>query len=629
MLGVVLWSGAWVDGAGSHTLCGCGDPALFLWFFQWPATAVAHGHNPFFSTAMFHPQGVNLLAQTSVLGLSLPLIPVTWLFGPVAALNVASTITPALTAFIAFLVIRRWVVWTPAAWAGGLLYGFSPFVLTSLQFAHLMTAALMLLPLIFLVLDDMLIRQTYSPARGGLYLGLLLFGQFFLSSELLAVVAVLVVVCVGALVLAAHRWDPEALHRHRPHAVRSLAVGGAIGGVLLIYPVWFALAGPGHLSGSIWPHLGSLGGYTFKSFLSPDFVHGATVYSALGGYEGRQLASSAYLGWGLLAVLVIGQLVWWRDRRLLFCNFLLAVCFVCSLGEHVFLLAPAHLFAHLPVIKNVIEQRFMAVGFLAAALSLALIVTHVRRDLPGWLALVGHPARWAALVGSAAVATVALLPTALTFAPAMPFAMRPVILPRWYSTVAPTLPPDQVLLSYPAAFSGIQDSMSWQAVNAMHYSQAGGGGPQGVANRAGSARAGFTDLALLAFGFRSPVPTGTPAQLAAVRHAIAVWGVTTVVVAANPTAPPLQQGHDPVYAAAFLTAALGRLPVLESGAWVWHDVSIAHSAAYDIGNTVVTLCTAGAELPVHGHPYVQGTRVTLSAERCVARADIGTGVAPA
>jgi len=137
---------AWAEGATTHTLCGCGDPALFLWFFQWPATALAHGQNPFFSTALFHPKGINLLAQTSVTGLSLPLVPVTWIWGPVASLNVASTLTPALTAFTAFVVTRRWAPWTPAAFIGGLLYGFSPFVLTGLETAHLMTAALMLLP---------------------------------------------------------------------------------------------------------------------------------------------------------------------------------------------------------------------------------------------------------------------------------------------------------------------------------------------------------------------------------------------------------------------------------------------------------------------------------------------------
>ncbi len=76
-LGFLLWVHAWTQGATTHTLCGCGDPALFLWFFQWPATALAHGQNPFFSTALFHPHGINLLAQTSVTGLSIPMVPVT------------------------------------------------------------------------------------------------------------------------------------------------------------------------------------------------------------------------------------------------------------------------------------------------------------------------------------------------------------------------------------------------------------------------------------------------------------------------------------------------------------------------------------------------------------------------
>ena len=214
-LGFVLWVHAWAQGATTHTLCGCGDPALFLWFFQWPATALAHGHNPFFSTALFHPTGINLLAQTSVTGLSLPLVPVTWIWGPVASLNVASTIAPALSAFTAFVVIRRWAPWTPAAFVGGLLYGFSPFVLSSLEFAHLMTAALMLLPLILAVLDEILIRQRHSPVWSGVLLGLLLFGQFFLSSELLAVAVVVIVISLVALVAAALLTDRTGLRRLR------------------------------------------------------------------------------------------------------------------------------------------------------------------------------------------------------------------------------------------------------------------------------------------------------------------------------------------------------------------------------------------------------------------------------
>ena len=202
-----------------------------------------------------------------------------------------------------------------------------------------------------------------------------------------------------------------------------------------------------------------------------------------------------------------------------------------------------------------IVQRFMALGFLAGAIMLALILEHVYRWAPDWR---GPVAAFAAVC-------VALVPVTVTFASRLPFAMRPVILPRWYTEVAPTLPPGRVLLSYPAPFSGIQSSMSWQAVNRMHYSQAGGGGPQGVAGRAGSAAPGFKVLGRLGFAVGAPLPAGTPAQYAAVRHALTVWRVTTVVIATNPAAPANQQGHDPTYAAAFMTVTLGRLPTSRPG----------------------------------------------------------------
>jgi dolichyl-phosphate beta-glucosyltransferase len=587
-LGFILWINAWVNGASTHTLCGCGDPALFLWFFQWPATALAHGHNPFFSTAMFHPGGINMLAQTSVEGLSLPLVPVTWIWGPVASLNVASTLTPALTAFFAFVVIRRWAPWTPAAFVGGLLYGFSPFVLTSLEFAHLMTAALMLLPLILAVLDEILIRQRHSALWSGVALGALVFGQFFLSSEILALTAILVVICLIVLVVATALFRRDELRRLAPHAAKGLGVGLAVGVVLLAWPVWFALAGPAHLSGLVWKNVAAIGGVRAADFVSSaTYGRSASIYLALGGYEGTPLGSSAYVGWAFICVLVAGGVAFWRDKKIWFFGFVLVLCGVLSVGQKRGHWEPSRIFDRLPVLENLIVQRFMAVGFLAAAVLLALILVHVHERWPDWRA-------WLA---SLVIVGAALSQMLNVFATDLPFAMRPVVLPRWYTTVAPNLPPDRVLLSYPAPFSGIQVSMAWQAVNAMHYSQAGGGGPQGVVSRAGSAAPGFRILSTLGFGVDIAPSAGTPAELAAVRHALEVWQVTTVVIATNPGAGPLQQGRDPTYAAAFMTSALGRLPTVQAGAWVWDDVQVGAHAALPVRKGILDVCVAQAEGP--------------------------------
>ena len=142
-----LWWHVWSTHPTGVATCGCDDPGLFTWFLAWPANAIAHGHSVLYSTAIFHPGGVNLLSMTSVLAIGIPLAPVTWLFGPVATLNVAATLGPVLSALAMFWLLRRWVSWTPAAFIGGLVYGFSPFVLTAVSVGHLNVAFLFLLPL--------------------------------------------------------------------------------------------------------------------------------------------------------------------------------------------------------------------------------------------------------------------------------------------------------------------------------------------------------------------------------------------------------------------------------------------------------------------------------------------------
>ena len=274
----------------------------------------------------------------------------TWIWGPVASLNVASTITPALTAFTAFVVIRRWVPWTPAAFVGGLLYGFSPFVLSSLEFAHLMTAALMLLPLILAVLDEILIRQRHSavsvPASCS---AVLVFAQFFLSSELLAIVAVVVVICTVALVAAA------LVDRRRPTCgpgrrmpPRRWASGSASGLVLLIWPVWFALKGPASISGLVWPNVGVIGGFIASSFVTTGYPPRSNVFLALGGYEGAPLASAAYIGWSFLAVMVAGLASSGATADSGSSGSPSSSCGACSLGERHGQWEPAWIFTRDP-----------------------------------------------------------------------------------------------------------------------------------------------------------------------------------------------------------------------------------------------------------------------------------------
>ena len=106
--------------------------------------------------------------------------------------------------------------------------------------------------------------------------------------------------------------------------------------------------------------------------------------------------------------------------------------------------------------------------------------------------------------------------------------------------------------------------MLWQATEGMRFRLAGAalktpdalGGPVG-SGPPGSARRILTNLTLSG----TPLPTGTAAQLATVRRALAAWQVDEVVVTGA--------SRDPVYASGFFTMALGVAPAFVRGAWVW------------------------------------------------------------
>src|SRR5712691_1225946 len=60
VLALLLFSQAWQDPAHQSIGVG-GDSWQMMWILGWPAHALAGGHNPWLSTAINHPDGVNLM----------------------------------------------------------------------------------------------------------------------------------------------------------------------------------------------------------------------------------------------------------------------------------------------------------------------------------------------------------------------------------------------------------------------------------------------------------------------------------------------------------------------------------------------------------------------------------------
>lgn len=578
---VAVWWGVWSTHPTSTTTCGCGDSSLFTWFLAWPAHALAHGLNPLYSTDLFHPTGVNLLANTGVAGLGIVLAPITWAFGVVATLNVALTLSPALSALALFVLVRRWVAWWPAAFFAGLLYGFSPFILVSVTDAHLMLGFAPVPPLIVLCLDELLVRQRWRPVVVGSAIAALATVQFFVGTELLAMVAL--AAGFGIALVVAYGFLHRALSPARiGYAARGLAwaIGATV--ALLAWPTWFALAGPAHFSGPIWPAPISYGGATPRGYVwpIPPSADATALAHQFGGYQ-APTPSAQYFGIGLVLVIAAGLIAWWRDLRLwLFAAVGLAATLMArGLDPHGW--TAWRLLLHLPQMENLIPSRFALIAYLCAAVMLAIVVdrTHdavmgrARRSAQGAPGTGRRRFRTAASLAGLGVVAIALGPIAGQLLPILPLRAVPVVLPQWFATQATRLPSGQVLLIFPPPFAFRQSAMTWQAVNGMRYAQVGGGGPGSVPTRAGPERAGQAVLSDLAFS--AGVPTLVPSEIAPVRRALAGWGVTEVVLPDPDPLPEYARVDTARQIVMLMTAAVGRPPVHRQGAWVWPDIGHA------------------------------------------------------
>ena len=175
----------------------------------------------------------------------------------------------------------------------------------------------------------------------GIVLGLLITLQFFVSTEVLLITAI--VGAVGlVLVLGYACWKHfDTVRRHAHYAAVGLACGIVTAAVLLAYPAWFALAGPAHLSNKVWSSFLDLkGGETRSLSLRARVTDGRSsgpgpwvvrLESCLRRLP-RAVLSSQYLGLGVLAVVVAGLLIWRHDRRLWLFGGLSLVSLALSFG---------------------------------------------------------------------------------------------------------------------------------------------------------------------------------------------------------------------------------------------------------------------------------------------------------
>ena len=556
-LAVTLW--LWWDPATRTVLGNPNDADQLAWFFRYDAVAIAHGHLPaLITSAMNAPQGVSVMWNTFLLLPGALLTPVTLLLGPQTALTVFMTAGFAGSALAMFFVLRRWDVSGPAAVLGGAVYGFSPAVLHSaighydLQFA--------VLPPLIIHVGLRLATGRTSAVRGGLGLGLLVTAQLFITEEILAVTAI--AGAVLAAVFAASR--PRAVPRAARRAAAGLAVAAGVTAVVAGYPLWVQFFGPLRQHGS--PFTLDYFKSDLSSFVVPSsyqLFHTAGSAAAAARYQGQLPEYLGYLGWPLLAVLLLAAIACWRRLPARAAAVACLVLGVFSLGgtllsgghHHPAIKLPWYWLQGLPLLESALPDRFSLVADGAAAALLAFAVDAAvpvfaafaaRRCPRLGLARLAYGWRPVAVVMAAAVLVVLpIVPKPLPVAAATP-------VPAGWSAAfaALRLPPSASVLVVPVPMSTFTEPLRWQADTGEPRSLVGGyfmgPGPhgRGYIDGTGAPPAGLYLNAMWLFSqqglpraLAAGVPSNVPVKFVTdtkMREQISAWRVSAVVAVTKP-----------------------------------------------------------------------------------------------
>ena len=402
----------WADPASRMVAGNPHDADLFAWFLRYAASAVRHGHLPaLVTTGMNAPIGVNLMWNTPMLLPGILLSPVTLLFGPQASLTILTTAGFAGSALALYWVLRRWSVSTGAAALAGAVYGFSPAMVQEAA-GHYNLELVILPPLI---LDAGLrlaighrtgepdragpgglarlpwlawLGRVPAPVRAGTWLGLLGAAQIFSSEEIALATAIAGLAAVLTLALS-----------HPAGCARRVlpAVAGALWTVLVTLALaGHALAvqfhGPLTQHGAVYPLDYYVNDVT--SFVTPQaslLFHTAASAAAAARYQGGAAEYLAYLGWPLLALLVLAAVVSWRHPAGRAAAATFAILAVLSLGGYLLLGGtthhgielPWHWIEELPVVSTALPDRLSVLADGAAAVLLAIGMDEATARLGG------------------------------------------------------------------------------------------------------------------------------------------------------------------------------------------------------------------------------------------------------
>ncbi|MDQ8706631.1 glycosyltransferase family 2 protein [Streptomyces sp. LHD-70] len=562
----LLHQGRWPDPSSRYLPDSLQDQNQWEWFFAVTADSVGYGphlRNPLFTDLQGFPDGVNLMANTVMLGLSVPLAPVTAAFGPALSLALALTLGLAATGLAWYWLIRKWLgTGRGAAVVGGLLAAFAPPMVSHAN-AHPNFVVLFMIPLIV----DRALRLCAPGARvvrDGVVLGLFAAYQIFLGEEplLLAVIGMLLFAVAYAVVrrdVARAVWRPLG---------KGLAIGAGVALPIVAYPLYWQFFGP----------------QSYHSVLHGEGAGNSPL--ALLSFAERSLAGSreaaeplalniteqnAFYGWPLVALALAITLGLWHRAAVRALAFTALAAAFLSLGPEfripstdVVLPGPWRPLAHAPLFESVIESRVAMVCAPALGMLVALAVDRLAAARPSRRALGPvspiFAGRRALGLAAVAAALVPIVPMPLTTVERV--AVPPFITDGTWKRYVDTAR-GETLVPVPLPDPGNAEGLHWQTAAGLGFKLPGGyfNGPWGE-ERIGiyGAAPRHTANLLRDVRYSGRAPRLGEAWRRQAAQDLAYWNAGALVLAPQPGAEALR---------ATVRQLLGKDGELVDGVWVW------------------------------------------------------------
>ncbi|HVA40667.1 MAG TPA: hypothetical protein VNF49_08380, partial [Candidatus Binataceae bacterium] len=349
------------------------DPQLYIWFMAWWAHAISHGLNPFLTSVIWAPSGVNL-AWTANMPLAAWLVyPITRGFGPIVSYNLLCLLAPALAGWSAFALCRYVVREFWPAMFGGLLFAFSPYVL-SRMLGNMDLTLVWPIPLAVYVtlrrLDDNLGPRGFVVA-----LAILVAAQFLLFAEIVASATLFGAI---AIALAAPAMAPRE-RRRLLATVAPIAAAYAVAAVIVSPYLYYMFAFPVP-SGKIFSpwHFA----IDLASFVVPTTVNQlgrVPLFAPIAHrFRAEMAETGAYLGLPMLAIVILFARERWNAPGGRFLIHMLIVICVLAMGPRlefagrITIGLPGSALGHLPLLNKALPARFMMYAYLTLAVMVAM-----------------------------------------------------------------------------------------------------------------------------------------------------------------------------------------------------------------------------------------------------------------